>query len=212
MCRSVPPGLHAACAGNRGRQAQAGGTYLTRAFGTNGGDFFIGDDGKVQSGWLSDGFKDYLVEMNQWYSEGLMAADFPTAQKAMSDWTNVVNGVNGVIATHASEMEEIKAVADDPDFELVGIVDPVLHKGDKLTIENCFMEATPAGGYNVSASCASPEIACGWLDYLFSPNEWLLCNFGIEGESFTYGSYSVALWKSSSKAALVKITNPFHTR
>lgn len=172
----------------------AGGTYLTRAFGTNGGDFYIDDDGKVQSGWLAEGFKDYLTEMNQWYNEGLIAADFPTAETAMSDWTDVVNGVHGVIATHASEMEEIKAVADDPNFELVGIVDPVLNEGEKLTIENSFMEATPTGGYNVSASCANPEIACAWLDYLFSPNGWLLCNFGIEHESFEFDENGIPHW------------------
>lgn len=172
----------------------AGGTYLTRAFGTNGGDFFIDDYGKVQSGWLDQGFKDYLAEMNQWYNEGLMATDFPTAVKQMSDWTDIATGVNGVIATHASEMEEIKSVCDDPNFELVGIVDPVLKGGDKLTIENCFMEATPTGGYNVSASCEYPEIACGWLDFLFSPNGWLLCNFGTEGVSFEYDSQGIPHW------------------
>ncbi len=42
----------------------AGGTYLTHAFGTDGGDFYIDDNGAVQSGWLADGFKDYLTEMN----------------------------------------------------------------------------------------------------------------------------------------------------
>lgn len=172
----------------------AGGTYLTRAFGTDGGDFLIGDDGMVQSGWLAQGFKDYLTEMSQWYSEGLIAPDFATAQTAMSDWSDVVNGVHGVIATHASEMQEIKAVSDDPDFELVGIVDPVLKKGDKLTLENRFMEATPAGGYNVAASCQYPEYACQWLDYFYSPNGWLLCNFGIEGESFEYDDAGVPHW------------------
>lgn len=172
----------------------AGGTYLTRAFGTDGGDFYIDDDGNVQSGWLAEGFKDYLTEMNLWYNEGLIAADFATADTAMSDWTDVVNGVNGVIATHASEMEEIKAVSDDPNFELVGIVDPVLNKGDQLRIENCFIEASPTGGYNVSASCKYPEIACEWLDYLYSPNGWLLCNYGIEGESFEYDENGVPHW------------------
>lgn len=172
----------------------AGGTYLTRAFGTDGGDFYIDDNGAVQSGWLAEGFKDYLTEMNQWYNEGLIAPDFPTAVKAMSDWTDVVTGVNGVIATHASEMEEIKAVADDPNFELVGIVDPVLNKGDKLTLENCFVEATPTGGYNVSGSCENPEIACAWLDYLFSPNGWLLCNYGTEHESFEFDENGVPHW------------------
>lgn len=172
----------------------AGGTYLTRAFGTDGGNFFIDEDGTVRSGWLAQGFKDYLTEINQWYNEGLMAPDFATAQTAMSDWSDVVGGVHGVIATHASEMQEIKAVSSDPDFELVGIPDPVLKKGDQLTLENCFMEATPTGGYNVSASCQYPEYACRWLDFLYSPNGWLLCNYGIEGESFEYDAAGVPHW------------------
>lgn len=179
----------------------ASGTYLTRAYGTDGGDFRLDENGTVQSGWMLDGFKEYLIEMNKWYEEGLMASDFYTAQKQMSDWSKVTGGVNGVIATHASEMQEIKAQCDDPNFELVAIPDPVLNEGDMLELEHWFMEATPAGGYNVSANCKNPELACKWLDYLFSPNGWLLCNFGIEGESFEYGEDGMPHWTEV-------ITNP----
>lgn len=179
----------------------AGDTFLSRAYGTAGGDFRMDENGNVQCGWLLDGFKEYLREMNKWYTEGLIASDFYSAERGMSDWTNVANNVNGVIATFASEMEEIKAVAKDDSFDLMAIVDPVLNKGDKLEIETKFIEASPNGGYNVSTNCKNPELACKWLDYLFSPNGWVLCNYGIEGESFNYGEDGLPQWTEL-------ITNP----
>jgi putative aldouronate transport system substrate-binding protein len=45
------------------------------------------------------------------------------------------------------------------------------------------------GGYiTVSADCEYPEIALKWLDYLFSEEGALLCNYGIEGETFEYNA------------------------
>ena len=176
-------------------------TFLTRAYGTDGGDFRMDENGNVESGWLMEGFKDYLTEMNKWYSEGLMAPDFYTAVRMMSDWSNVANDVNGVIASFASEIEEIKYYSSDPDFALVAMPDPVLNKGDKLELEKWFLEASPGGGYEVAGSCENQELACKWLDYLYSPNGWLLCNYGIEGESFEYGKDGMPHWTEV-------ITNP----
>ena len=33
-------------------------------------------DGDVKFGWVEEGFKDYLTLMHQWYTEGLLGADF----------------------------------------------------------------------------------------------------------------------------------------
>ncbi len=176
-------------------------TFLTRAYGTDGGDFRLDEEGHVQSGWMLGGFKDYLTEMNKWYNEGLIAPDFYSAVRMMSDWTNVVTDVNGVVNCFASEIEEIKYYASDPNFELRAMPDPVLHKGDKLELEKFFLEASPGGGYEVSGKCENPELACKWLDYLYSPNGWLLCNYGIEGESFEFDAEGVPHWTEL-------ITNP----
>ena len=53
----------------------------------------------------------------------------------------------------------------------------------------------------MSGKCEKPELACRWLDYLYSPNGWLLCNYGIEGESFEFDAEGVPHWTEA-------ITNP----
>lgn len=39
--------------------------------------------------------------------------------------------------------------------------------------------------YCVSTDCKNPELAIRYLDYLFSEEGWLLCNYGLEGTTYT---------------------------
>ncbi len=57
--------------------------YLTYGYGVNGelwptdGVFPVyQDEGTVKFGTLEDGFREYLVMMNQWYNDGLISSDF----------------------------------------------------------------------------------------------------------------------------------------
>lgn len=41
-------------------------------------------------------------------------------------------------------------------------------------------------GTAVSTACEDPELACQWLDYLYTYDGTLLINYGVEGEGMTF--------------------------
>ena len=168
---------------------------LTRAFDINGTQNLL-IDGEITSSLLQPGFKEYLTMMNQWYNEGLVDPDF------YSDTSNeepalaqVADDGYGLFYQYASEYTELKSYATDPDFEILAITDAVKNKGDKLKISNGLTsEASDEGNYNITTSCENVELALQWMDFFYSPDGWLLSNYGTEGESFEYDEDGIPHW------------------
>src|SRR5690606_12318595 len=74
--------------------------------------------------------------------------------------------------------------ATDPEFEMVAAPNPVLTKGDKP-----YLGQANEMAYNllaVSASTDRLKDVLRYFDYAYSEEGQLLCNFGIEGESFEF--------------------------
>ena len=168
---------------------------LTRAFDINGTQKLL-VDGEIRSSLQEPGFLEYLTMMNQWHSEGLFAKDFfSDVSQEEPELAVVANDTYGLFYQYAAEYPELKSYASDPDFEIQAITDAVKNKGDKLRISNGLKsEATPEGNYNVTTACDDVELALKWLDFLYSPDGWLLANYGTEGESFTYDADGVPHW------------------
>lgn len=167
---------------------------LTRAYDINGTELLI-IDGTVTSSLLQPGMKDYLKMMNQWWQEGLFAQDFFSDTSAEEPELSVVANSYGLFYQYATEFPEIENLAEDPNFELLSITDAVLEEGDKLSVYNGYgNDASPAGYYNVTTSCDDIELALKWLDFYYSPDGWLLSNYGNQGESFEYAEDGTPHW------------------
>ncbi len=167
---------------------------LTRAYGINGTDLLV-IDGEVTSSLLQPGLKDYLKMMNQWWQEGLFDRDFYSDTSAEEPSLSVVVESYGLFYQYATEFPEMKTLASDPDFEILAITDAVMEEGDKLSVYNGYgNDASPAGYYNITTSCQDVELACKWLDFYYSPDGWLLSNYGLEGVSFEYADDGTPHW------------------
>lgn len=167
---------------------------LTRAFDIDGIAMLL-IDGQVTSSLLQPGFKAYLEMMNQWYKEGLFAQDFFSDTSSEEPDLAVVANTYGLFYQYATEYPELKGHASDPDFEILAITDAVQEAGDKLKISNGLdSEASPDGYYNITTACDDVELACQWLDFFYSPDGWLLSNYGTEDVSFTYDEDGVPHW------------------
>lgn len=167
---------------------------LTRAYDINGTELLI-IDGTVTSSLLQPGMKDYLKMMNQWWQEGLFAQDFFSDTSAEEPELSVVANSYGLFYQYATEFPEIENLAEDPNFELLSITDAVLEEGDKFSVYNGYgNDASPAGYYNVTTSCDDIELALKWLDFYYSPDGWLLSNYGNQGESFEYAEDGTPHW------------------
>ena len=152
-------------------------------------------DGVIKNGYQDESYKAYLTMMNKWYKEGLLSPDFITASSDGSQ-----NNMDGVILSGDAGIwfsqgnfitqYESQAQVTEPDYAIMGITDPYSPEfNPEKTTHFTSMSGGNQGGsgaLSVSTNCEDVELACKWLDYFWTEEGQLLCNYGIEGEGFEY--------------------------
>lgn len=143
---------------------------------------YYNDGGTVKFGPIEDGYREYLETMKQWYSEGLIDQEFPTKSDQTAEITTDKAGM-WVGNFWSPETWKSQSVSSDV-FEVVAGPYPTLSGDGKVA----FKETNYAVQQNntaITTACKTPEIAAKWLDYKYSEEGYLLCNFGTEGEGYT---------------------------
>ena len=149
-------------------------------------------DGTVYNGFLSDGYKEYLQMIAQWYSEGLIASDFATESNdpftSNSD-TYIQGGEAGIWYAQSDNMDSNMTSGKDldPNYEICAMPEPVKEDGEIFHFGDTRI-GTAATGKKVSISdcCEDVDLACAWLDFWFTKEGSVLANYGQEGVSFNY--------------------------
>lgn len=136
---------------------------------------------KVAYGAISEGFHEYVKMMNKWVNEGWLVNVSLTEELKVGDL--VVGSWYG----SADEVANLKSVAIDPNFELVGVPDPVLEVGNKIVMRDSYR---PVGckaldSVFISYQCENGPLACRWLDEFFTEEAYMRTSYGIEGEDYT---------------------------
>lgn len=152
-------------------------------------------DGEIRNGYQDDGYRAYLTMMNRWYKEGLLSADFITASSdgAQNNMDGLIlSGDSGIWFSQGNFITQYESQAQvtEPDFAIMGIADPYSPEfNPEKTTHFTSMAGGNQGGsgaLSVSTNCQDVETACKWLDYFWTEEGQLLCNYGIEGEGFEY--------------------------
>ena len=143
---------------------------------------FMQVDGKVAFGPAEEGWKEYITLLNDWYKKGLIDPDFMTNGQWQVDTAMVTSGQTGAwnaMYTMPSLYESLV-----PGMEVTAVTSPVKEEGDELHIrrENGYV----GNAVSISASCKYPEIAMKLWNYFYTEEGSLLCNYGIENDTFTY--------------------------
>lgn len=157
---------------------------FAQAYGTN--YEYFQKDKTVTFGPIEPGFKDFLAEMNKWYTEGLIDPNYLTADQKARD-AAMTTGRAGALwyAVGGGIGKYMEAVTPtDPNYELVGAPSPTLKKGDTPIIG--FKNNNAAmNGMAISSNCKNVELAVKFMDFGYGEKGHELFNFGIEGESYT---------------------------
>jgi putative aldouronate transport system substrate-binding protein len=149
------------------------------------GSFFIGNDGKVHYGPIEDGYRNFLTTFSRWYKEGIIDPDLPTIQEQQlaSKMTGSVSGASfgtlqGNLGTWISS-----TVTTNPSAKFVAAPNPTIRKGEK---SQCTWAINPIelSGSSITTACKNVDIAARFLDWAYSDEGYLFCNFGIEGVSY----------------------------
>ncbi len=164
-----------------------GNSYLAGAFGTYSG-YYV-KDGKVQYGFITEEYKEYIQTMVRWYENGLIDQNIfgndskATQTQLLNDKSAVAYGAIGsAIGTFTNNAKANENT--NPDFKLVAVQYPVVNKGDEPVFINRSWDARTANQAAISGSCKNVEAAVAYLDFWYSEEGNLLKNFGVEGVSY----------------------------
>ena len=164
------------------------GTYaagMNVAYSLFAGNYMYIDD-KVVFGQSDENMRNFLTVMADWYQKGLIDPDFMTKQDGLVvDTAMVTTGQTGAFPSFYTMKDMYEAASEDPNMELVAVHAPVLHKGEISKLAY-FPDRLTQICMGVSADSKNKEIAMRWLDYLYTEEGALLCNYGIENDTFTF--------------------------
>lgn len=151
----------------------------------NGTQFILDDEGKVAFAPAQEGYKEYLMTLNQWYEEGLIDRDIATlnGDQVTAKMTSDKAGASVGRAASRMQLFMTSAQQTNPEYTLVATPTPTTEKGatpEYGYVENQFPDVAAA----ITSSCKNVELAAKFLDYGYSEAGHNLFNFGIEGVSY----------------------------
>lgn len=143
------------------------------------------DEGVVKFGQAQPEYKEFLKDMNKWYTTGLIDPDFMTGNKNLT--ANILNGVVGSTSAWAGSGlgAYLDANSDVPGYTLVGTQFPAMDGRGNAEYSYLSRDIT-VSNVSITKNCKNVELAARFLDFGFTEEGDILYNFGIEGESFNW--------------------------
>ena len=148
-------------------------------------DFFVVDD-QVCYAPLTEGYREYVAMMAQWYSEGLIDPDFPSLITVDDVFALMSSNDCAATSDHGGILDyySVLGSATNPDVSYIAAPMPVKEVGDQLHV-NGSSGRIISKSCAISTSCQNPEIAVKYLDQFYTDEGFALLNFGTEGKTYT---------------------------
>ena len=139
------------------------------------------ETGDVCYGAMSDGFYEYLKVMNRWHQNGWLGDNNLTAEQKTSAMF-VGSWFGG-----ADDVANLAKQSDNPNFELIGVPDPVLNVGDKIVMRDSLLPLGTAARDSVfvSYSCENGPLACRLLDEFYTKEAYDRTSYGVKDTDYT---------------------------
>ena len=151
--------------------------------------FLVAEDGTVSYKYYdNDDFYAWLETGIKWYEAGLLNVDIILGSfEGMGIDTNKVDGWSAVGDTAIWGSEQRFIVYDDTyGYDAVYEAIPLpTGNGNDIAYASGIDEPYNAM-MNISTACKEPELACQWVDWFYSEEGTILCNFGMEGTNYCY--------------------------
>lgn len=164
--------------------AANGNCTLSSAFGITGnGDNnalggWIYQDDKIQYCVPTDGFKDYIQLLADWYQEGFISPDFmsQTMNNTATD-DEIVGNASGFFTTSVNGINNLSGY--EPDSNVQPVRAMVRNEGDLCGFDDAGTSRISKGGAAVAGTCPDIELALRIIDYFYSDDGILLANYGV---------------------------------
>jgi len=162
--------------------------FVTPAFRTRADNFYINTTtDTVQSTFISDGMKETLRLLAEWFAEGLLDNEFMNVDRTTLD-ANILTGNTAVTFGAGGGMLGVylASTSTPPGFDMVAAQYPVMNAGDPTIYGGTSFEysTTSRANASITEDSRNPEIAAKVLNYAYSAQGHLTVNFGRQGISF----------------------------
>lgn len=143
------------------------------------------DDGVVKSGVTSDGFRAYLELAAQLYADGIFNSDFYVSELDRGSTMGYIGDGNIFIwSGRADTMNDPLYYTTDPDMKIKPVTTYFPGESGEYDFMDEILYAN-LEGISLTTSCEAPELALSFYNYFYTEAGQLLCNYGIEGLSYT---------------------------
>lgn len=144
-------------------------------------------DDEVASGWITDGYREYLEWALSMMDEGIMQQDFLSLDTdRMVQNTMQASGDIGIWQSNADKLEEIVDTygSEYPELAVCGMPRVTNDPSQQYVWNDETALVSLRAGFSISASCKQPELVCQWQNYFWTTDGYYMANYGVEGESF----------------------------
>lgn len=145
---------------------------------------FMNVDGKVTYGPMTDGWRQYLTKMADWYKKGLIDPDYMTSAAFFVDMEKVTTGQTGAWSSMYTMPALYEASSQDPNMNIAAVAPPKVNATDTTHIR--LKNRSVNIPVSISADSENAELCMKWLNYLYTEEGSLLANYGMENVSFVY--------------------------
>lgn len=153
------------------------------------GDFYV-EDGVVKNGLMEENRKAFLTQLSKWYSEGLIDRDYLVADKKSNQTYFTTGKSAAVYAPFGQGLGQYTQIMHDADpnitQECIRATVPVTSKKGQNAKFSKMTQIYDKSGVSaaISSQCENVEAAAWLLDWMYSEQGNLCCNFGIEGTTY----------------------------
>lgn len=145
-------------------------------------------DGKIKYGPIEDGFYNYLVKMNDWYSKGYVYKDFASRTNDLFYLPNTALTYGGAAGVWFGLTAQLGTALSLPDYGLNVDIHPLLNPIDTANgiTSAANMMYSPRndqyGGALISSSAKNVERLLTTIDYMYSEEGAMLKEYGLTKE------------------------------
>lgn len=165
---------------------------LFNAYKLRPGMYIDDTTGKVEYGFAEAGYKEFMLQVNQWVKDGLLDADLLTNDtKTMENYMltgasavtyGAGGGLMGAMLTTAGAAPETYGA----NFNLEAANFPVINSGEMVKYGGASYDyaTTSKASAAITADSEHPDLAAKFLNFCYSQQGHTTINFGEEGKSY----------------------------
>lgn len=144
-------------------------------------------DGQVTYSPVTDGYKDYLKRMNDWYEKGLVYRDFASYQQTFGQASMMSTGEVTLADGFYNSIDDTESDATVEGLRVKAVPYPVQKEGDTIHLRNYTYQVRPEYAMVISTACQYVEEVCKYFDYMWTEEGIRLVNYGPEGVTWNWG-------------------------